>query len=303
MSLAPIVLFVYNRLRHTQQTIDALRGNYLAPESELFIFSDSHKDETVKADVERVRSYLKTIEGFKKITIFESEKNQGPSMLIVTGVTEIINRYGKVIVLEDDLLVSRYFLKFMNDALAFYEKEEKVISICGYMYKVDINNQETFFLKMADCWGWATWKRGWDLFESNATELLERLNVRRMIRSFDLNGGYAYSKMLKKQVEGKISSWAIRWYASAFLNNKLSLYPAQSLVRNVGLDGSGTHCSDIVGYFTDIFQGEIAVSVIPVEENKLALKKIEMFLRINQFKKLGYSICKILDRRLKSKGG
>ena len=295
MQLSPIALFVYNRLEHTRQTIEALRDNYLARESELFIFSDAPKDEGSKNDVRLMREYLKTIEGFKKVIIFERRNNLGASENIIGGVTEVINMCGKVIVLEDDLLLSRYFLKFMNDALVFYEKEEKVISVCGYMYKIDIKNQETFFLKMADCWGWATWKRGWDLFESNAAKLLERLNVQRMIRRFDLNGGRAYSKMLKKQVQGKISSWAIRWYASAFLNNKLSLFPARSLVRNIGFDGSGMHCRNGIGYFTDIFQEPISISMISVEENKLVLKKIEMFLKINQLKKIGYKICKFLD--------
>ena len=136
MNLSPIVLFVYNRPAHTQRAIESLESNRLAEESELFIFSDAPQDDKVAEGVRAVRNYLKTIKGFKKVIINERDKNLGLSGNIIAGVTDIVTRYGKVIVLEDDLVVSRHFLDFMNDALLFYENEPKVISVCGYMYPI-----------------------------------------------------------------------------------------------------------------------------------------------------------------------
>ena len=175
MQIAPTALFVYNRLEHTKRVIEALQKNVLASESDLIIFSDGPKHEKDVKKIDEVRKYLKTIDGFKSIEIFEKENNLGLSNSIISGVTEVVNRYGKIIVLEDDLVVSPYFLEFMNNALVKYENEEKVISIHGYIYPIKNKLPETFFIKGADCWGWATWKRGWDLFEPNGQKLLDEL--------------------------------------------------------------------------------------------------------------------------------
>ncbi len=293
MQLSPIALFVYNRLRLLQQIVESLKSNQLARDSELFIFSDAPKDRKSEDDVRAVRDYLKTIEGFKRVCIYEHKENLGPSKSIIAGVKDVIDRYGKIIVLEDDLAISQYFLNFMNDALLLYENESKVISICGYMYPIKMRTTKTLFLRIPDCWGWGTWKRGWDLFEQDASSLSERLKAKNMLRRLDLNGAYSYSKMLKKQAQGKISSWAICWYASVLLNDRLSLYPAKSLVRNIGLEG-GTHCSYSVEYDTDILQEQVLISKIPIEEDRCAIKKVSMFFKIRKFKKLSYFIHKTL---------
>lgn len=300
MQLSPIVLFAYNRLQHLQQTVESLKTNRLAKDSELFIFSDAPKDNKAKEGVEAVRDYLKTIDGFKKVSICQHQENLGASSSIIAGVSEVVARYGKVIVLEDDLAVSQYFLNFMNDALLFYENEPRVISICGYMYPVKLRNYETLFLRMPDCWGWGAWKRGWDLLETDAASLFERLKSKKLLNSFDLNGGYSFSKLLKNQVENKVSSWAICWYASALLNDKLSLYPVKSLVKNIGLDNTGTHNSYSFEYRTDIFQKQILVSNIPLKEDRLAVARISRFFRINWFKKLIYVICSVAALPLKA---
>ena len=161
MRLSPIVLFAYNRPGHIQQTIDALRKNHLAEESELFIFSDAPRDKKAEEDVSKVREYIKTIAGFKRTTVIERDHNLGLSQSIITGISELIAQYGRIIVLEDDLITSPYFLKFMNDGLSAYQEEDSVISICGYMYPLNKKHADTLFLRMTDCWGWATWKRGW----------------------------------------------------------------------------------------------------------------------------------------------
>lgn len=279
MILSPIALFVYNRPWHMQQTIEALQKNKLAEASELFIFSDGPKSETDKEKVLEVREYTKTITCFKSITITEREENLGLAQSIITGITEIINKYNRIIVLEDDLVCFPYFLKFMNEALEFYENNERVISIHGYIHPVKVQFPETFFLRGADCWGWATWKRGWDMFEPNGKKLLHEIKRKRLQRRFDINGAYPYTKMLKSQIKGKNDSWAVRWYASAFLKNMLTLYPGRSLIFNTGLDASGIHCSITNIYDTEAFKKPISIKKIPVEENTFALREIEKFLK------------------------
>jgi len=280
INLAPIVLFTYNRLWHTQQTVEALQRNQLAGESKLFIFSDSPKTEKDEAKVKEVREYLKDIKGFKKIEIIERDRNLGLAANIIDGVTRIVNEYGTIIVLEDDLVTSPYFLTYMNKALEMYRDEEKVASIHGYVYPLPNPEKlpETFFIRGADCWGWATWKRAWQYFEPDGRKLLALLKERKESSLFDFNGSYPYTRMLKNQVKGKNNSWAIRWYASAFVNNMLTLYPRKSLVRNIGFDNSGTHCST-----TDVFDvelvNEVILEKIPVEENKEARKQFEVYLR------------------------
>ncbi|MBU0721839.1 glycosyltransferase [Patescibacteria group bacterium] len=292
MKLAPIALFVYNRLWHTQQTIEALQKNILAPESDLIVFSDGPKDfSESKASVLAIREYLKTITGFKSIKIIAREKNNGLAQSIITGVSEIINQYGKIIVLEDDMISSQYFLQYMNEALDFYETEDQVISIHAYIYPVKKTLPETYFLKGADCWGWATWKRGWNLFEPDGQKLLKELETKKLTKEFDFSESYPYTNMLRDQIAGKNNSWAIRWYASAFLKNKLTLYSCKSLIDNIGLDGSGTHCSKTnkVANKNDVKNIKIEVKKIEIKENNETRSII-----VNYFKNQNNVVIKIL---------
>lgn len=282
MNLAPIVLFVYNRSWHTQQTVKALRNNNLADESKLYIFSDAAKNDAEIENVEKVREYIKTIDGFKHITIIEREKNCGLANSIIKGVTEVVNRYGKIIVLEDDLVTSKYFLSFINDALEFYKDKNKVINIHGYIYPIKVELPETFFIRGADCWGWATWKRGWNIFEPDGQKLLDELKEKNLMKKFDINGSYAYTKMLSEQVAKKNDSWAIRWYASAFLKNNLTLYPGRSLVFNIGLDASGTHSGNTNLYDTVVTDRPVKLINIPIEENRFVLREIEKYFRMTK---------------------
>ncbi len=283
MILAPIVLFVYNRPWHVPQIVEALQKNELAESSELFIFSDGPRSEKDRKKVSEVREYCKTISGFKSVTLIEREQNLGLANSIITGVTDIINRYGRIIVLEDDMVTSPYFLKFMNEALEFYADEEKVSSIHGYIYPVKAQLPETFFLRGADCWGWATWKRGWNLFETDGSKLLYELKENNLLRKFDLNGTYPYARMLKDQTKGKNHSWAIRWHASLFLKEKLTLYPGMSLIHNTGNDESGTHCSATDIFNTAIAKRPIRIEHIPIIENESALKIFEDYFKTNKF--------------------
>ncbi len=275
---APIALFTYNRLWHTQQTVEALLKNAEALDSDLIIFSDGAKNEVSREKVEEVRQYLNTIEGFKSTRIVERMENLGLAQSIISGVTDVVSEYGRVIVLEDDMVTSPYFLRYMNDGLEMYENDNRVISIHGYCYPVD-GLPETFFLKGSDCWGWATWKRGWNLFESDGVKLLERLEVAGLIDRFDYFGAFDYSGMLKGQIEGRNDSWAVRWYASALLQDKLTLYPGKSLVHNTGNDASGRHCAAIRVFDTDLSLSLVQVGDIPVEEHQGALSQFHHFLK------------------------
>lgn len=242
MQLAPIVLFTYNRPVHTRQTIDALLRNEYASGSDLIIFSDAPKNDVAEERVRQTRIYLKGITGFRSIKIIERTENMGLAANIIDGVTQVVNEYGRIIVLEDDLLTSPYFLRYMNEALSMYEHVDEVISVHGYVYPVKKLLPENFFLIHTDSLGWGTWKDKWVYFNPNGEELLRQLVQRGLLRQFNFDGSYNFARMLKRQTRGRNDSWAIRWYASAFLENKLSLFPGRSLVFHNGGDNTGTNC-------------------------------------------------------------
>lgn len=288
LNLSPIVLFVYNRLDHTKQTVEALQKNELANESELFIYSDSAKNESALEKVNEVRKYIKTINGFKKVKIIEREKNWGLANSIIDGVTKIVNEYGKIIVLEDDLVTSPYFLKFMNEALEVYKDEKNVYSITGYSFTDDIENiDSSYFLSLTSSWSWATWSNKWEKFKRDKKDLeniIKGSNKEKKLFNFD--NSYDYINMAKLQLDEKINSWAIYWYLFVFKQNGLTLYPHKKLVKNIGFDGSGIHCSatnqienleDFYPQFTkDIEEkakNRYIVSGILREKNKITIKR------------------------------
>jgi Glycosyl transferase family 2 len=299
MSKAPIAFFTYRRLKHTQRTIAALLNNYLASQSDLIIFSDGSKNETDIEDVAIVRDFLKTINGFLSVSIIHQEHNIGLAKSIISGVAEVLKKYGRVIVVEDDLLTSPYFLTYMNDGLDLYTNDERVVSIHGYAYPIEKQLPETFFLRGSNCWGWATWRRGWDCFNPDGAYLLNELEKRNLIAEFDFNGTYRYTQMLKDQIAGNNNSWAIRWYASAFLANKLTLHPGRSLVQNIGNDGSGTHCSYNSIFDTILNSSPVKLDRIKVEDSKLARTEFESFLAgISKPVSLSTRICNWLKKNL-----
>ena len=282
MSYSPVALFVYNRLYHTRQTIAHLQKNSLATKSDLFIFSDAAKNLEAQESIEEIRKYIKNITGFKSITIIEREKNLGLANSIIDGVTHLCDEYGQVIVLEDDLITSQYFLAFLNNALNYYRNHNQVVSIDCYMYPIKEEMPETFFLKDPGCWGWATWQRGWKLFEPNGSKLLKELKEKKLEEVFDYDNSYPYTKMLENQVLKQNDSWAIRWYASVFLKDKLVLHVGKSLVANIGNDSSGTH-----GGKTDIYDVElnslpVDIKEIALKEDSMVKKKIAVFLSATQ---------------------
>lgn len=276
-NIAPIALFVYNRLSLTKQTVSALVDNKYAPQSDLFVYSDGYKNEKDLLNVYEVRKYIRSIVGFKSVTIIEREHNYGLARSIISGVTELINLYGRIIVMEDDLVSSSEFLSYMNDALDYYADEEKVICIHGYTYPVAGKLPNLFFLRGADCWGWGTWKRGWDLFEEDGNRLLKLLRDRNLVRDFDKYFTTSLTQMLVDQINGKNDSWAIRWIASAFLEEKLTLYPAKSMIKNIGCDNSGTHCGSTSVFDVNIENPDGNIIFPEPVENKIALNEIRKY--------------------------
>jgi hypothetical protein len=290
-NLAPVALFVFKRVHHTKKTIESLLQNSEAKDTELYIYSDSWVNQKDRLAVESVRTYIKEIVGFKSIKIILRTHNFGLSKSIINGVEDVLSGSSKVIVLEDDMLVSKYFLNYMNNALINFEHNERVISIHGYTYPTKYNLGEAFFLRGADCWGWATWRRGWALFNTDGQVLLDELKRCNLIKAFDFNGAYGYSEMLKSQIKGSNDSWAIRWYASAFLADKLTLYPGRSLVHNIGNDSSGTHCGISAVHDTALSITPINLAEVEVIHSKLGFLAFENFFqksKTNLVLKVGY---------------
>ena len=267
-SLAPIVLFTYNRLWHTQQTINALKKNLLAKDSSLIIYSDGAKSDEDIDKIKILRKYLHEIDGFKTVKIIERSKNLGLADSIITGVTEIVNKYGKVIVLEDDLVTSPYFLKYMNDALILYENEKQVYSVTGYIYNLKRKIPETSLYKFGESLGWGTWRKAWQKFNPNSAELLEEIIRNNLTHKFNFKGGYEFTSILIQQMTGEVNSWAIRWIATIFLNNGLLLVPCKALLEHIGNDFSGTHCDTTNIYDVELLDRPVNVKKIRIKENK-----------------------------------
>lgn len=239
---APIALFVYNRPEHTKRALETLRESDGFDKSPLYIFSDGPKSSSDAEQIRSVRDTVHKIAG-NYANIVKASINQGLATSIIQGVSRLCNQYGRVIVIEDDLLVAPSFLNYMNAALQKYEAETSVMQISGYMFPVPefSDRVEALFLPFTTSWGWATWKRAWDYFEPKATGWDKMVDDHRLRSKFNLGGSFDYFTMLKKQNQGKSDSWAIRWYWSVFKRNGLVLFPPASLVKNIGFDGSGTH--------------------------------------------------------------
>jgi hypothetical protein len=281
--LAPVVLFAWNRPAHTRKTLESLERNYLSKESELFVFVDGPRGNFSKEQIEKINETKRIIREKQwcgMVHVAEKEKNVGLANSIIAGVTDVINKFGKVIVLEDDLFLSKNFLQYMNEALDRFEKEEKVMQISGYMHPINISlAADCFFLPTINSWGWGTWKRVWDNFDVEANGFATLKKNKELRKRFNLSGAYPFYKMLRSQVENGVDSWAIRFYLSVFMQDGLTLYPKYTLVKNIGMDGSGIHCrveseqNDVNDFF------KIRNYPTKIEISPVAKKKLEIFLK------------------------
>jgi len=245
MNLAPILLFVYNRPDHTLKTLNALIENDLAKESSLFIFADGPKENSTSSylqAIEKTRKVIKEKLWCKTVKIFESEKNLGLSKSIVNGISEIINQYGQAIILEDDMVTSPHFLRYMNDGLMLFKNDKSIGSINGFTdgYLSDINFPPYYLLSGADCWGWATWKDRWVDFIFDAQIIKSKIIAQNKIREFEYGN---HMQILNDQIAGRVNTWDVQWHGSNILKDRKGIFPKFSFIKNIGMDGSGTHCN------------------------------------------------------------
>lgn len=278
-NLAPIALFVYNRPEHTRRTISCLQKNLLAEDSRLYIFADNAIYGEDRQKIDEVRALIRQTEGFKWVKIIESPIHYGLAESIITGVSLLVKEYGKVIVFEDDLLSSPYTLRYLNDALDRYANDEKVMHIGAYMYPLEEKNlPQTFFYRAATSWGWATWNRAWKNFNPDINGLMKQFDKEKINR-FSIEGTMNFWQQMKGFKSGKNDSWAIRWYASIFLNGGLTLNPAKSLIKNIGHDGSGVHSNKEEMYQVQIDRHAVDFFPSEITENPEAYAAIKHFLQ------------------------
>jgi len=275
---APIVAFVYDRPAHTRRMFASLLANPEAERSDLYVFCDGPRDQAAEAAVGEVRGFVRGLSGFRSMTIVERETNLGLADSIIEGVTTVCAKHGRVVVLEDDLIVSPHFLRFMNDTLDLYEDEPAVMHVSACAYPVEPSTlDDTYFLRVPLCWGWATWERAWREYRRDLG--LMREFDGHMRREFDFDGTYNYWEQLVLNKEGRIKTWFVFWYATLFLRGGLALFPRQPLARNMGFDGTGVHCHPTHRYDVDLSPDAIPVAPIPVAESAGMFESHRRFFR------------------------
>lgn len=290
--LAPVVMFVYNRPIHTEKSLESLQKNKLAKETILYVYADGSKLNSSTEEKKKItdtRNIIKTLTGFKQVVLIEKEKNEGLAISVITGVTEIVNKHGKVIVLEDDLLVSPYFLDFMNEGLDAYESSPNIYSINGYMFPVEHQTPSVVLLPYTSTWGWATWAEKWKVFNTNM-EGKEFLKSNPFLACRFNLGHYKYNDMLSFEN----NSWGIKWYFSVFIRGGLNVFPTISLVRNIGFDGSGTNG----GNSNESHQNFVSKKLMMCKKESIDLDFFNKF--INHFKKENISLPRRLFKFLKN---
>ena len=284
MSFAPILLLVYNRPEITENLVNCLLADANIEQFEIYVFSDGPKGESDITNISKVRQIIERLTICKKLNKHYAEKNLGLAGSVIAGINTVFETNNKVIVLEDDLEISPFFFKYMNFYLSYYASQEKVGTIQGFQFPIPVNWPEpVFFDKFVNCWGWGTWKNRWAHFEHNGSILLNEIIERNLINEFNGNNSYPFTVLLEDQINGKVNSWAIRWYASLFLKGYIHLYPNQSLVNNNGLDGSGTH-GEKKWFDQTLFKGEFSLLGIEPKLNNKARNKVIKFRKYIRYK-------------------
>jgi hypothetical protein len=285
--LAPIVLFVYNRPQHTERTLRALAENELAKESVLYIYADGPKKNSNNEERNKInltRKLIRSENWCKEVHILESETNKGLASSVIDGVTLTVNRFGKVIVLEDDLRTASGFLRYMNDALTKFGDEEKVMQVAGYCFPAHgiTMKRSAFFMPTYTSWGWGTWKRAWNKFDPEAEGYQKLKTDKALAAKFDLDDAYPFSRMLVKQMETKdIDSWAIRWRWSLFKAGGIALFPDKSLVENIGFGSDGTHTRNTNPFPISNFDTGYSITDYPtyVRINEDYFEKVKAYIK------------------------
>lgn len=239
---APLAIFIFNRPEHTRRMIASLKACIGFAESPIYVFADGPRRARDISAIQEARSEARRLLGNDAVYL-ERDANLGIESSVIAAVTQLCDRYGRAVVIEDDLIFSPHFLEFLNHGLRRYEGNPRVMQVCGYMFDVPAfrHRAEAIFLPMASSLGWATWKRAWDQFDPLATGWRERLLDDRFRKRFDLDGHFPYAKMLSHHMRGAHPAWDIRWYYTMFNKGGLALYPPRTLVVHTGFDGTGMH--------------------------------------------------------------
>jgi hypothetical protein len=292
-TLAPVILFVYNRPEHTRKTVEALLANDLSSESDLYVFSDGPKKSHDAEKVEAVRSYIRSLTGFRSITITEHPQNKGLANSVIGGVSSVFNSNEKAIVLEDDLVTSKNFLRYMNDALNFYASDPRIFSISGYGHPLNIPADYPYDIYLSyrcSSWGWATWKDRWRKADWDVPDYPIFIKDRKGQKKFNLAGD-DYLIMLKKQMTGLIDSWAIRWGYTHYKNNAYCLYPVVSKIQNIGTDNTGIHSKSTNKFNIKLDDGKRETKFEKnIQINPAIIKSLHRLVNYPLLKKIYYKI-------------
>ena len=288
--LSPIVLFVYNRPWHTEQTVKSLKENKLASESDLIIYSDGARSEKDKCSIKKVRDFIEKITGFKSVQIIKRKQNFGLAGSVISGINEIFQNYNNVIVIEDDIVSSKNFLQFMNEALEIYEKDERIFSVSGYTFPIKIPKEyirEVFISYRSSSWGWGTGKDRWLKVDWEIRDY-NKFRKDKSARILFNRGGEDLTSMLHAHMNSKIDSWAIRWAYAHFKNDAYCLFPVHSKIKNIGTDSSGTHSDttnkfDVMININDVGRTDFSKEL--VLDNEL-VKRMQKFNRPNLFRRI-----------------
>lgn len=284
--MTPVVLFVYNRPNHTLKTLESLERNTLSRDSDLIVFADGAKENATDEQMKKIdetRKIVKMKKWCKTVSVKEFAQNKGLAANIIDGVTEIVNKYGSAIVLEDDIVTGKFFLEYMNDALEKYKDEKKVFHITGWRNPIKKTSDDScFFYPRMDCWGWATWADRWNFFKKDP-EYFKSIFSKKMRREFDGRGSERGTwGQIEANANGTLNTWAVFWGASIFIKNGLCLAPSSSLVKNIGMDNSGEHCGFnkhmIIRKSIDNkiinFPDEICVNKVELKRNRKFSRKL-----------------------------
>jgi GT2 family glycosyltransferase len=287
--LAPIIIFTYIRLEKLKRSIETLKQCNLSKKSHLYIFSDFAKNKKQIPRVSKVRKYIKSIKGFKKVSIVFRKKNYGLTNNITDGVTKIINKHGKIIVMEEDIIVDKNFLNFLNQALDLYKNKNSVWHLSGWNYNLSINSSyDGYFTKTMSCWGWATWKNRWKYYEKNPKKITDTWS-QKMVDEFNFDNSINFFSQILRNQEHKINTWAIFWYANIFANKKLCLNPTFSHSENIGIGKGSTHTNNVEEIFkskiTNKYKKTFKLPKV-FKENNLIRKKIKQEIKKNKQKKI-----------------
>jgi hypothetical protein len=284
---SPIAMFVYDRLDVVEATIDKLKLNEEFSKTDLYVFSDGDKGSN-REKIIRVRSYINSIKGFKSLNIIESNNNLGLEQSIVKGIDHVLTIHESIIVIEDDIEVGKYFLKFMNDALVFYKNQSDIMHVSGYFDPVELVGlqEDTFFYPTASCWGWGTWKDSWIEYETDAKYLYDELSRTEKLKDFDLGGCDLFRSQLLDNVYGIKKTWAIKWMASIYLQDGRCLHPKFSLTKNIGFGEDSTNTKKMNAAYCKQVAYEQPLNVRSIEKRNLeeAISKMREFYLFNGYR-------------------